>query len=197
MSHAGKACRRLSRLSRSTSNAIAFGREGIVSQFKVEEPAVAASCAMAIACFNSATMWQGFSVLLKSSRLGSDTECCLPASLPDTGDEPVAGQFAEADAADAELAIDCPRPAAQLAAALNANLFARRHLDLAGSPPAGLQLRHLLPAFDVLCFGSHDFGRPRSSFCAFPPKQSGSMIASVSSLGIALTKPAGSSKPFK
>src|SRR5262245_51157310 len=38
-----------------------------------------------------------------------------PARLADAGDQPVAGHAAEADPADAELAVHRPRPAAQLA----------------------------------------------------------------------------------
>src|SRR5947207_7418269 len=69
----------------------------------------------------------------------------LPARLLDTGNQTGAGQVAEADAADAELAIHSACPATQFAAALHPNPFARRHLDRVGSPPAGLQLRHLPP----------------------------------------------------
>src|SRR4051812_32372013 len=48
-----------------------------------------------------------------------------PAGLADAGDEAVAGHVAEADPADAELAVHGPRPAAQLAAHLDADLLAR------------------------------------------------------------------------
>src|SRR3954469_3720377 len=58
-----------------------------------------------------------------------------PTRLFDAGDQPVARHIAEADPADAELAVHRPRPAAQLAAALDADLLARRHLHLVGSLP--------------------------------------------------------------
>src|SRR5919108_2326932 len=50
-----------------------------------------------------------------------------PAGLLDAGDQAVAGHVAEADAADAELAVDGAGPAAQLAAQPDADHLARRH----------------------------------------------------------------------
>src|SRR5689334_18005873 len=78
-----------------------------------------------------------------------------PTRLLDAGYQPVAGQVAEADAADAELAIHRPRPPTQLAATLDAYLFPGQHRDPVGGTPAGRQLRQLPAVFDVLCFGSH------------------------------------------
>src|SRR2546426_7120021 len=79
----------------------------------------------------------------------------LPARFLNARDQAGTGQVAEADAANAELAIHRSCPAAQLAAALDPNLFAGKHLDFVGSLPAGVQFRHLPTEFDVLCFGSH------------------------------------------
>src|SRR5260370_14070594 len=53
-----------------------------------------------------------------------------PARFFDAGNQPVAGHVAEADAADAELPIDGPWPAAQLAAQPAAALLPRRQADL-------------------------------------------------------------------
>src|SRR5437868_6292190 len=79
----------------------------------------------------------------------------LPARLLDSWNETVASQVAEADAADPKLAIHGPRPATNLATALDANPFARQHLDLVGRSQTGLQLFHLSAELDVLCFGCH------------------------------------------
>src|ERR1700675_868127 len=65
-----------------------------------------------------------------------------PARFLDAGNQAVARHVAEADAANAEFAIDGARPAAQLAAQANADALARRHLDLVRSAPAGLELGH-------------------------------------------------------
>src|SRR5688500_6128879 len=64
-----------------------------------------------------------------------------PARLGDAGDHAVARQVAEADAADAELAVDGARPTAQLAAPADADALARRHLHL---------VRRLPPLFQLL-----------------------------------------------
>src|SRR5215468_9296679 len=59
--------------------------------------------------------------------------CSSPARFLDARDHAVTGQAAEANAADAELAIDRPRPAAHLAAQPNADDLARLHqLGLVG-----------------------------------------------------------------
>src|SRR5690349_7232010 len=80
---------------------------------------------------------------------------CSPTRLLNAGDEALAGHVAEADAADAELAVHRPRPPAQLAAALDPDLLAHRHLHRGAGLPAGLQLRQLLAELDVLRFGRH------------------------------------------
>src|SRR2546430_17548215 len=67
----------------------------------------------------------------------------LPARLLDSRDETVAGHVAEADAADAELAIDGAGSAAYLAASLDADTLAGQHLDFVRSSPAGLQFFQL------------------------------------------------------
>src|SRR6266566_3176647 len=66
-----------------------------------------------------------------------------PARLLHAGNQPVAGHVAETNATDAELAIDRPSAATELAAAADANPFPRRHLDLVRGFSAGLQLGHL------------------------------------------------------
>src|SRR5262245_46990700 len=78
-----------------------------------------------------------------------------PAGLLDAGDQPVAGHAAEADPADAELAVHRPRPAAQLAAQPDADALARRELHLVGAPLPGLELGQLLAELHVLRFGRH------------------------------------------
>src|SRR5205085_1429336 len=78
-----------------------------------------------------------------------------PARLAHAGDQAAAGHVPETDAADAELAVDGPRPPAQLAAQADADLLARRHLDLLRVAPVGLQLRHLLAKRGHLCGSGH------------------------------------------
>src|SRR5947208_15375912 len=78
-----------------------------------------------------------------------------PARLLDAGNQSVGRHVAEADPADAKLAVDGPRPAAQLAAQPHADALARRELDLGGVLLVGLPLRHLLLEPDILRFGSH------------------------------------------
>src|SRR5262245_39784845 len=53
-----------------------------------------------------------------------------PDRLGNAGDHAATRQVAEADPADAELAVDRPRPAAQLAAEPDADALARGHLHL-------------------------------------------------------------------
>src|SRR5262249_8575282 len=67
-----------------------------------------------------------------------------PARLDYARDEPVAGHVAEADPADAELAVDRPRPAAQPAAQADADLVPRPQLRLVRLAFARLQLGQLL-----------------------------------------------------
>src|SRR6516162_4771963 len=78
-----------------------------------------------------------------------------PAGLRDAWDQAVAGHAAETDAADAELAVDRPRPAAQPAAQPDADLLARQELVLLRVALVRLQLLHALDELDVLCFGRH------------------------------------------
>src|SRR5262245_3550689 len=78
-----------------------------------------------------------------------------PASLLDARNQTIAGHATKTDAADAELAIDGPRSAAQLAAQPDTDALTRRHLDLGVRLFAGFQLRHLLLESDVLRFGGH------------------------------------------
>src|SRR3954451_3226302 len=84
-----------------------------------------------------------------------------PAGLLDARDQPVAGHVAEADPADAELAVDGARPAAQLAPQPDADLLARQHLDLVRRALAGLELGQLLLELHDLRFGCHVGSWPR------------------------------------
>src|SRR5262245_1442956 len=87
----------------------------------------------------------------------------LPARFLDAGDQPVAGHVAEANAADAEFAVNGPRPAAQLAAEPDADLLPRRHqlvlvlLGLRLLPFLAVRLvtLQLLAVADALRFGGH------------------------------------------
>src|SRR5947209_5750703 len=108
-----------------------------------------------------------------------------PTRLLDARDQAVAGQVAEADAADAELPVHRPRPAAHLAAQADADLLARQHLDLVGGLLAGLQLGQLLPELDEFCFGCH--GLPCYASRNGMPKARSSSRAS-SSLFVLVTK---------
>src|SRR5262245_30797566 len=82
-----------------------------------------------------------------------------PARLLHAGDQPVAGHVAEADPADAELAVNRPRSPAQPAAQPNADALARRHLHLVRVALAGLQLGQLLLEPCYFRFGRHVFSR--------------------------------------
>src|SRR5262245_53221496 len=75
------------------------------------------------------------------SAIGSVIMVCAPspAGLGDARDQPVARQAPEADPADAELAVDRPRPAAQLAAVADADDLARLH-ELGGVALGGVLL---------------------------------------------------------
>src|SRR3954462_5044772 len=80
----------------------------------------------------------------------------LPAGLLDARDQPVAGQVAEADAADAELAVDGPGPAAEPAAAADADQLPRLELlGLVRLLLARLQGGHLALEPDHFGFGRH------------------------------------------
>src|SRR5579884_2204130 len=80
-----------------------------------------------------------------------------PARLGDAGDQPVAGHVAEADAADAELAVHRPRPPAQFAAQPDADDVARPHgPHLLVAAARRFQARHLLLILDVLRLGRHE-----------------------------------------
>src|SRR5260370_9654752 len=79
-----------------------------------------------------------------------------PARLGDAGDQPVAGHVPEADAADAELAVDRPRPPAQLAAQADADDVARPHgPHLLVAAARRLQPGHLFLVLDELRLGRH------------------------------------------
>src|SRR5262249_10203758 len=85
-----------------------------------------------------------------------------PARLLHAGDQPVAGHVAEADPADAELAVDGARPAAQPAPQPDADLLPRLQLHLVRRALAPLELRHLLAEPGSFCFGRHlSLSRPR------------------------------------
>src|SRR5579884_11031 len=80
----------------------------------------------------------------------------LPAGLAQAGDKPVAGEVAEADAADAELAEDRPGPAAQFAAEPDANPLARLHQLLGVVLAVALRLFQLLKlAFEADALGGN------------------------------------------
>src|SRR6516162_4425180 len=78
-----------------------------------------------------------------------------PAGLLDTRNQAIAGHVAKTDAADAELAVHGPRPAAQLAAQTHPNALARRHFHFGIRLLAGFQLGHLLTESNILRFGGH------------------------------------------
>jgi hypothetical protein len=69
----------------------------------------------------------------------------LPGRLLHTGNETIAGHVPETDPADAEFAIDRPRPATQSAPQTNPDLLTRGHFDLFRIFQMSLQLCHLLP----------------------------------------------------
>src|ERR1051325_11477142 len=75
----------------------------------------------------------------------------LPAGLGHTGDQALARHVAEADAAEAELAVNRPRPAAQPATQADANSVARPQLALGRLAAGNLKLLELPLVFDVLC----------------------------------------------
>src|SRR5436190_2158011 len=73
--------------------------------------------------------------------------CPSPAGLHDAGDQSIAGHVAEADAADAELPVHGPRPAAQPATQPDADDLTRQHhlglVLLAALVRGGLDLAHV------------------------------------------------------
>src|SRR5260370_37495864 len=77
----------------------------------------------------------------------------LPTGFAHAGNQPVAGHIAEANPADAELAIHGPRPAPQLAAHLDADFLARQHLHLGRIALVRFQLSHLLLEPGILRIG--------------------------------------------
>src|SRR3954452_20726256 len=86
-----------------------------------------------------------------------------PARLFDARNQPAARHVAEADAADAELAVHGPRSATQPAAQTDLDAIARRH-ELARVAlfgflphlgPMNLEGFHLVPELHVLRFDSH------------------------------------------
>src|SRR5260221_13594191 len=81
----------------------------------------------------------------------------LPTGFANAGNQPVAGHVAEANPANAELAVNGPRPAAQLAAHLDADLLARQHLHLDRVALMRFQLGHLLLEPGILRVGRHFF----------------------------------------
>src|SRR5258708_35913123 len=66
-----------------------------------------------------------------------------PARFLDAGNQSIGRHVAETDPADAELAVDRPRPAAQLAAKPHANALPWRKFDLGGILFMRIPLRHL------------------------------------------------------
>src|SRR5207302_9799922 len=80
-----------------------------------------------------------------------------PTRFLDAGDQPVAGHVAEADAADAELAIHGAGPAAQPAAHTDADLVARAQLVLGRVALVGLDPGQVAAEFNQLRFGGHRF----------------------------------------
>src|SRR5262249_48367761 len=79
-----------------------------------------------------------------------------PAGLLDARDQAVAGHAAEADPADAELAVHGPRPPAQSAAEADADLVAGPELLLVGRPLLVLLQRfQLAEVFGAFGGGGH------------------------------------------
>src|SRR4051794_30717744 len=76
-----------------------------------------------------------------------------PARFLDARNQPAAGHVAEADAADAELAIHGAGPAAQAAAQADADLVARPELVLGRVALVGLDPGQVTAEFNQLRFG--------------------------------------------
>src|SRR5437870_9890252 len=103
------------------------------------------------------SMRQALRMRVSMSAMGSVimAQFLSPARFHDAGNQSVGRHVAEADPADAELAIDSARPPAQLAAPPHTDALARRELDLGGVLLVRFPLRHLLPEPDIFRFGSH------------------------------------------
>src|SRR5438552_1885912 len=84
-----------------------------------------------------------FQVLLACPRLRVGLVFLSPACFLDAGDESVARHVAEANTADAELAVHSPRPAAQAAAEADANPVPRPQLRFGRIAPRRFELRQL------------------------------------------------------
>src|SRR3954471_8080953 len=85
--------------------------------------------------------WMPLRIRVRKSAMGSVIDMRLPARLRHAGDVAVVGKLAQADPAEAELAIDGARPAALAAARVGPRLVLRRaHLarDLGGLGHASL-----------------------------------------------------------
>src|SRR6266404_1814541 len=102
-------------------------------------------------------MRQALRMRVSMSAMGSVIMAQLlsPARFHDAGNQPVGRHVAETDPADAELAVNSPRPATQLAAQSHADALAWREFHLGGVLLVRLPLRHLLPEPDIFRFGSH------------------------------------------
>src|SRR4051794_847764 len=79
----------------------------------------------------------------------------LPARLLHAGDQTLVGHVAEADAAQAELAVDRAGPAAQPAAHADADAVARAELRLGRLALGEFQLLELAEELNVLGVGGH------------------------------------------
>src|ERR1043166_947882 len=107
------------------------------------------------------TTWRSMRLALRMrvsmSAMGSVimAQFLSPARFLDAGNQSVGRHVAETDPADAELAVDRARPAAQLAAKPHTNARARREFDLGGILFVRFPLRHLLPEPDIFRFGCH------------------------------------------
>src|SRR6476619_7584023 len=70
--------------------------------------------------------WMPLRIRVRKSAIGSVIDIGLPARLRHAGDVAVVGELAQADPAQAELAIDGARPAAAAAARIGPRLVLRR-----------------------------------------------------------------------
>src|SRR5262249_18133333 len=89
----------------------------------------------------------------------SDRSSWLPTRFLDARDQAEVGHLAEADAANAELAIDGAGPPAQPAAKADANPVARPELALVRLPPRFLHLHQLPPVLHHRRFRGHNPSR--------------------------------------
>src|SRR5262245_50315865 len=108
-----------------------------------------------------------FRIRVSMSAIGSVimARLLLPAGLLDAGDQAEAGHVPEADAADAELPVDRPRPAADPAAQPDADHLAGLHLDLAFA--VLLQAVQVTQQFDSFGVGRHSFRWSVFRLCGF------------------------------